>query len=99
MSDDDVQEQDDAPEADATTDAPDADATTDAPDASGSEDSGDDAVADQVDDLASGHMSDSNPSPQPEGTVGDPIGDAEEHIASLDMDEERRKLQELQNKL
>jgi hypothetical protein len=67
-------------------------AATDAP-------SSDDAsMADTVDERAS-ELTGSKPSPQPEGTVGDPIGDAEEHIANLDMDEERRKVQELSKKL
>jgi hypothetical protein len=60
--------------------------------------SDDSAIADTVDDKAS-ELSGSKPSPQPEGTVGDPIGDAEQHIASLDMDEERRKVQELSKDL
>jgi hypothetical protein len=67
-------------------------AATDAP-------SSDDAsMADTVDERA-GELTGSKPSPQPEGTVGDPIGDAEQHIANLDMDEERRKVQELSKKL
>jgi hypothetical protein len=60
--------------------------------------SDDTAIADTVDDKAA-ELSGSKPSPQPEGTVGDPIGDAEQHIASLDMDEERRKVQELSKDL
>ena len=61
--------------------------------------SSDDAsMADTVGERA-GELSGSKPSPQPEGTVGDPIGDAEQHIASLDMDEQRRKVQELSKKL
>lgn len=82
--------------------APDDAATDDAPEAAADDDGaqGDDsAVADNVDGLASEHLTDSKPSPQPEGVGGDPIGDAEQHIASLDMEEERRKLQELQKKL
>ncbi len=63
------------------------------PDAPSSEDS---AMADTVDEAAGGR---SKPSPQPEGTAGDPIGDAEQHIASLDMDEERRKVQQLSKDL
>jgi hypothetical protein len=55
-------------------------------------------VADTVDERAS-ELTGSKPSPQPEGTVGDPIGDAEQHIASLDMDEERRKVQDLSDSL
>jgi hypothetical protein len=97
MSEDDVTNEEET----ATDDAPDA-AADDAPEASADDagDQGDDgAVADTVDGLASDHLSDSKPSPQPEGVAGDPIGDAEQHIASLDMDEERRKLQELQKKL
>ena len=61
--------------------------------------SSDDAsMADVVDERAS-ELTGSKPSPQPEGTVGDPIGAAEKHIASLDMDEQRRKVQELSKKL
>ena len=69
-------------------------ATTDAPEASAE----DTEIAETVDDAAS-ELKSSKPSPQPEGTVGDPIGDAEDHIASLDMDEQRRKVQELSDKL
>ena len=60
--------------------------------------SDDSAVADTVDERAS-ELAGSKPSPQPEGTAGDPIGDAEQHIASLDMDEERRKVQQLSKDL
>jgi hypothetical protein len=60
--------------------------------------SDDSAMADTVDERAD-ELTGSKPSPQPEGTVGDPIGDAEQHIASLDMDEERRKVDELSKKL
>jgi hypothetical protein len=60
--------------------------------------SDDSAMADTVDERA-GELAGSKPSPQPEGTVGDPIGDAEQHIASLDMDEERRKVQQLSKDL
>jgi hypothetical protein len=60
--------------------------------------SDDTSMADTVDERAS-ELTGSKPSPQPEGTVGDPIGDAEQHIASLDMDEERRKVDELSKKL
>jgi hypothetical protein len=67
----------------------------DAADAPSSDDS---AMADTVDERA-GELTGSTPSPQPEGTVGDPIGDAEQHIANLDMDEERRKVDELSKKL
>jgi hypothetical protein len=59
----------------------------------------DSAVADNVDGLAVEHLSDSKPSPQPAGVEGDPIGEAEEHLASLDMDEERRKAADLMKKL
>jgi hypothetical protein len=69
-------------------------ATADAPEAAAD----DSQIADTVDERAS-ELTGSKPSPQPEGTVGDPIGDAEEHIASLDMDEERRKVQELSDNL
>lgn len=93
MSEEDVKpEEETAADDTATDDAPEAAADTGA-------DSDDSAVADNVDGLASEHLTDSKPSPQPEGVQGDPVGDAEQHIASLDMDEERRKLQELQNKL
>ena len=64
-------------------------------DAQSSDDSG---VADTVDERAS-ELAGSKPSPQPEGTAGDPIGDAEQHIASLDMDEERRKVEQLSKDL
>ena len=60
--------------------------------------SDDSDMAETVDERAS-ELSGSKPSPQPEGTVGDPIGDAEQHIASLDMDEQRRKVEELSKKL
>jgi hypothetical protein len=69
-------------------------ATADAPEA----EADDSQIADTVDERAS-ELTGSKPSPQPEGTVGDPIGDAEEHIASLDMDEERRKVQKLSDSL
>ena len=87
MAEDDVQQQDEA-----AADAPD-EATTEG--AAG----GDEAIAQNVDGLAAEHLTDSKPSPQPEGVQGDPIGDAEEHLASLDMDEERRKAAELMKKL
>jgi hypothetical protein len=58
----------------------------------------DSAMADTVDERA-GELTGSKPSPQPEGTAGDPIGDAEQHIASLDMDEERRKVEQLSKDL
>ena len=57
------------------------------------------AVADSVDGLAVEHLTDSKPSPQPAGVEGDPIGEAEEHLAQLDMDEERRKAADLMKKL
>jgi hypothetical protein len=56
-------------------------------------------VADQVDDLAVGHLTTDHKSPQPAGVEGDPIGDAEDHIASLDMDAEREKAADLMKKL
>jgi hypothetical protein len=76
-------------------------ATSDAQDEAAPESAGTDdtAVAENVDGLAVDHLTDSKPSPQPEGVEGDPIGDAEEHLASLDMDEERRKAAELMKKL
>ena len=76
-------------------------ATPDAPEEPTAEGaSADDAaVADNVDDLAVEHLTDSTPSPQPAGVEGDPIGDAEQHLASLDMDEQRRKAAELMKRL
>ncbi len=59
----------------------------------------DGAVADDVDALAAERATDSKPSPQPEGVEGDPIGEAEEHIASLDMDAERQKAADLMKDL
>jgi hypothetical protein len=58
----------------------------------------DSSMADTVDERAS-ELTGSKPSPQPEGTVGDPIGDAEQHLANLDMEEERRKVEQLSKKL
>jgi len=83
MSEHDEQQQDEAAQDEAAQDAPSSD---------------DSAIADTVDEQV-GELSRSKPSPQPEGTVGDPIGDAEQHIASLDMDEQRRKVEELSKKL
>jgi hypothetical protein len=99
MSDEDVTQAED--EETATDEAPEAAADDEAPEAAADDgaQADDSAIADNVDGLASEHLTDSKPSPQPEGVEGDPIGDAEQHIASLDMDEERRKLQELQKKL
>jgi hypothetical protein len=76
-------------------------ATPDAPEATADETiEGEDAeVADQVDDITVGNLTSDTPSPQPAGTEGDPIGDAEDHIASLDMDEERQKAADLMKKL
>jgi hypothetical protein len=62
-------------------------------------DSGDAAVADNVDELAVAHITDGTPSPQPAGVEGDPIGEAEQHLASLDMEAERRKAADLMKKL
>ena len=83
MSEHEEQQQDEATQDDAAEDAASAD---------------DSAMADTVDERA-GELTGSKPSPQPEGTVGDPIGDAEKHIASLDMEEERRKVSDLSKKL
>jgi hypothetical protein len=94
MSEEDVTQAED--EETATDEAPDEAPEAAADDGAQGDDS---AIADNVDGLASEHLTDSKPSPQPEGVEGDPIGDAEQHIASLDMDEERRKLEELQKKL
>ena len=61
---------------------------------------GEDAeVASQVDDITVGNLRSDTPSPQPAGTEGDPIGDAEDHIASLNMDEERQKAADLMKQL
>lgn len=87
MSDDTVQQEEEA-----APDAPEAtaDATIQGEDAE---------VASQVDDITVGNLTSDTPSPQPAGTEGDPIGDAEEHIASLDMDAERQKAADLMKKL
>jgi hypothetical protein len=91
-----MSERDDEPQDEAATDAPEAAADdTTAEEQVGSEDA---QMADTVDERAS-ELTGGPPSPQPEGTVGDPIGDAEQHIASLDMEEERKKVQDLSNKL
>jgi len=74
-------------------------AATDAPEADAGAQGADDAIAGTVDNLAAEKLDTGYKSPQPEGTVGDPIGDAESHIASLDMDEERRKLAEIQKNM
>lgn len=97
MSEEDVKQQDEETAADETPEA----AADEAPEAAADAGAvGDDsAVADNVDGLAVEHLTDSKPSPQPEGVKGDPIGDAEQHIASLNMDEERQKLQDLQDKM
>jgi hypothetical protein len=97
MSPDDVQPDEEGAEGAEATEATEANAG-DAGDAeaAGGEDS---AVADNVDGLANEHMSDSKPSPQPEGVQGDPIGDAEQHIASLDMEAERKKASDLMKDL
>lgn len=55
-------------------------------------------IAETVDERAD-ELTGSGPSPQPEGVTGDPIGQAEDHIESLDMDEERQKVQDLQERL
>jgi hypothetical protein len=88
MSENDVQQDE------ATPDTPEEEATTE-----GAADTGDEEVAENVDGLAVDHLTDAKPSPQPAGVQGDPIGDAEEHLASLDMDEERRKAADLMKKL
>jgi hypothetical protein len=85
MSEDDVQQDEAAP------DAPEAEAE--------GADTGDSEVAENVDGLAVEHLSDEKPSPQPAGVEGDPIGDAEQHIASLDMDAERQRAADLMKKL
>lgn len=85
MSEDDVQQHDEAQQHD---------------DAAGAEATAEDAqIADTVDERAGELIGSQGASPQPAGVQGDPIGDAEEHIASLDMDEERKKVQDLQNRL
>jgi hypothetical protein len=77
------------------------DATPDTPEEPAAEGAAadDSTVADAVDGLAVEHLTDSKPSPQPADVEGDPVGDAEQHLASLDMDEERRKAAELMKKL
>lgn len=71
-----------------------------APDAPEATIEGEDAdVAGQVDDITVGNLTSDTPSPQPAGTEGDPIGEAENHIASLDMDAERQKAADLMKKL
>jgi hypothetical protein len=85
MAEDDVP-QDDAPDAPEAT----ADETIEGED---------DEVAGTVDEMTVGNLSGDTPSPQPAGVEGDPIGDAEEHIASLDMDAERKKAADLMKKL
>jgi|tagenome__1003787_1003787.scaffolds.fasta_scaffold20528490_2 hypothetical protein len=93
MSEENVQQDEATPDA---PEEPTADATIE--DAAGSGE--DDAVAGTVDNLAEEHLtSRSTPSPQPEGVQGDPIGDAEQHLASLDMEAERRKAADLMKKL
>lgn len=76
-------------------------ATPDAPEATADEtiEGEDAAVASQVDDITVGNLTSDTPSPQPAGTEGDPIGEAEDHIASLDMDAERQKAADLMKKL
>lgn len=83
---------DDVQQAEATQDVP-------ATEADAVIEGADEEVAGTVDALAAESLRDPSRSPQPEGVEGDPIGDAEEHIASLDMAEERRKLADLQRKL
>jgi hypothetical protein len=89
-----MSERDDQPQDEAALEAA-ADETT----AEGQVDSEDAQMADTVDERASELIGSGPPSPQPEGTTGDPIGEAEQHIASLDMDEERKKVRELSDKL
>jgi hypothetical protein len=76
----------------ATPDAPEAtaDATIEGEDAE---------VASTVDDITVDKLMSDTKSPQPAGTEGDPIGEAEDHIASLDMDAERQKAADLMKKL
>lgn len=71
-----------------------------APEATAGVIEGEDAeVASQVDDLTVGNLTSDTPSPQPAGVEGDPIGDAESHIAALDMQQERKKAADLMKKL
>jgi len=92
-----MSERDDQPQDEAATDAP--EAAADDTTAEGQVDTDDAQMADTVDEPASELTGTGPPSPQPEGTTGDPVGQAEQHIASLDMDEQRRKVQELSDKL
>lgn len=78
MSEDEVQQTGETPEADISSE--------------------DAEVAGTVDQRAD-ELSDAGPSPQPAGIDGDPIGEAESHIASLDMNAEREKVAKLQKKL
>jgi hypothetical protein len=86
MAEDDVPQDEDAPDAPEAT----ADDTIEGED---------DEIAGTVDEMTVGNLSSDTPSPQPAGVEGDPIGDAEEHIASLDMDAERQKAADLMKKL
>jgi hypothetical protein len=85
----------------AEDDVPQDETAPDAPEANADEViEGEDAeVAGTVDDLTVGNLTGDTPSPQPAGVEGDPIGDAEDHIASLDMDAERQKAADLMKKL
>jgi len=91
-----MSERDDQPPDEAATDAP--EAAADDTTAEGQVDTDDAQMADTVDEHA-GELAGSGPSPQPAGIDGDPVGEAEQHIASLDMDEQRKKVQELSDKL
>jgi len=53
------------------------------------------AIADNVDGLAVEKITSEYKSPQPAGVDGDPIGEAEDHLASLDMEAERKKAADL----
>jgi|GEM_PF-4477967 len=82
-------------------DAPQDDAKPDAAvgNAAAGVDSGDAEIADTVDEAVVTSITSDYVSPQPEGIDGDPIGEAEDHIASLDMAAERKKAAELMKKL
>jgi hypothetical protein len=85
----------------AEDDVPQGEDAPDAPEATADEtiQGEDDQVASTVDEMTAGNLSSNTPSPQPAGVEGDPIGDAEQHIASLDMDAERQKAADLMKKL
>jgi hypothetical protein len=98
----------DAPPADAPTETAEAGATaddgaagaeaageTDDADAGAADSAGDDDMAAAVDQRAGELTGESAGGPGLASGSADPIAQAEEHIASLDMDEERKKVEKL----